>query len=198
MIGVGDEVKAIMEYIEARHIPMDERALEVHRQKHWTAIIVHPATIEDAKHLNPNVKDINEVESLIEQNNEKIINRDVDKIAEVVKVLKQQERLLENAFEGIVENDNSPASIRVTREVLESKLKAIVTLSKLTGDIEDNVGPKVQVMIQNIVPQLTKHIQSIPLAKQKELFVEMDKKRAKAQEAEFTYDESEYETEEEG
>jgi len=66
-------------------------------------------------------------------------------------------------------------------------LKAITVLSKLTGDIQET-GTQVQVMINNIVPQLAEHIKTIPLDKQKELFLEMDKKRKAAEEAEYTYD----------
>jgi len=69
MIGIGESPRDILEYCEAHHIQITEPGLETHRQKHWTAIMVNPPTIEDAKHLNPNVKDINEVNAIIEQNN---------------------------------------------------------------------------------------------------------------------------------
>jgi len=188
MIMMGEPTSEILAYCEAKHIQIDKRGLELHKDKHWTAYMVNPDSIEGAKYLNPRVLSLTEYEDKVVETNKAVISRDLDKVSQLADLMSQQDELISLSVAGIEENDYSPSAIRVAKECMDSKLKSITLLSKLDGDIQEGGNTQVNVQFNNnVVSQVREFVKAIPLERKKELLVELDKKRSEGANWEADY-----------
>jgi len=177
MIGENISGEEIIAYTKQQHLEMEPRDLEFHRDRHFSVRVVEPRSVQEAQIVDPAIRGYNDLQLLVQQNNRELVNRDVDKIAEVMGVMEQQEQLIAMAMERVQDPEESAGVLRIAKELLESKLKSITLLGKLDGDVADRSGTNVNIMVQNIIPQVSKYIKTMTVEEKRGMLDILEKKK---------------------
>jgi hypothetical protein len=144
--------------------------------KHWAARIRTPASVEEAKLLDPTIAGYADLQGIETKTIEQISGKRFDKIAAIMDIMSKQDALLQRALDRIDVEDEG-GMYRIAKEIMESKLKSIQLLSRMDGDIVETNQTSINVMVQNIVPQLSGFIHNMSTQQKKVLLGQIEEKR---------------------
>jgi len=176
LLGTGDD-DDVVEYCKLNRIEASLRDAQMHRLRHWTAIVTEPASIEEAKAVNPEIVSWDEAQARLMRMNHEMSSAGTDKISEIQAIIADLNEQIELVRDRITDPESGLMAFRVLKELQDCKMRAIKLLGQLDGEVQEASTQNVNILIAAIVPQVSQFLTSMSLDERHEMLATIDAKR---------------------